>query len=147
MRAAIAFYGWMGTGIAILLAFAGGAFAFTRRSARAFRHAPGRARADGAAAGRVADRDPDHARHLPVAAVGIAALLRAWCRRDFLFGTHWSPQVIDPNHPGKSLGAVPLFWGTFFIGAVIAMLVAIPFGLMSAIYLTQYAAPTRAQAG
>ncbi|OWK33936.1 phosphate ABC transporter permease subunit PstC [Sphingomonas dokdonensis] len=58
---------------------------------------------------------------------------------DFLFGTHWSPQVIDPRDPGANLGAVPLFWGTFFIGAVIAMLVAIPFGLMSAIYLTQYA--------
>jgi phosphate transport system permease protein len=58
---------------------------------------------------------------------------------EFLFGTHWSPQVIDARHPGATLGAVPLFWGTFFIGAVIAMLVAIPFGLMSAIYLTQYA--------
>lgn len=60
---------------------------------------------------------------------------------EFLFGTHWSPQVIDPRDPGASLGAVPLFWGTFFIGAVIAMIVAIPFGLMSAIYLTQYARP------
>ncbi len=59
---------------------------------------------------------------------------------DFLFGTHWAPQVIDPADPGAALGAVPLFWGTFFIGAVIAMLVALPFGLMSAIYLTQYAA-------
>ncbi|CAM3021052.1 MULTISPECIES: phosphate ABC transporter permease subunit PstC [Sphingomonas] len=60
---------------------------------------------------------------------------------DFLFGTHWSPQSIDPRDPGASLGAVPLFWGTFFIGAIIAMAVAIPFGLMSAVYLTQYAAP------
>ena len=60
---------------------------------------------------------------------------------DFLFGTYWSPQVIDDANPGASLGAVPLFWGTFFIGAVIAMLVAIPFGLMSAVYLTQYAGP------
>ena len=60
---------------------------------------------------------------------------------DFLFGTHWAPQVIDPAHPGRALGAVPLFWGTFFIGAVIAMLVAIPFGLMSAVYLSQYASP------
>ncbi|WP_242146835.1 phosphate ABC transporter permease subunit PstC [Sphingomonas sp. BAUL-RG-20F-R05-02] len=60
---------------------------------------------------------------------------------DFLFGTHWSPQVVDPRDPGASLGAVPLFWGTFFIGAVIAMIVAIPLGLMSAIYLTQYATP------
>ena len=58
---------------------------------------------------------------------------------DFLFGTDWSPQVIDPRDPGATLGAVPLFWGTFFIGAVIAMAIAIPLGLMSAIYLTQYA--------
>jgi len=36
-------------------------------------------------------------------------------------------------------GAIPLFWGTLFIGAIIAMAVAIPLGLMSAIYLTQYA--------
>lgn len=61
---------------------------------------------------------------------------------DFLTGTHWSPQVIDSRDPGAALGAVPLFWGTFFIGAVIAMAVAIPFGLMSAIYLTQYAGAT-----
>jgi phosphate transport system permease protein len=61
---------------------------------------------------------------------------------EFLFGTHWSPQVIDARDPGASLGAVPLFWGTFFIGAVIAMLVAVPLGLMSAIYLTQYAHAT-----
>ena len=60
---------------------------------------------------------------------------------EFLTGTHWSPQVIDPAAPGASLGALPLFWGTFFIGAVIAMAVAVPLGLMSAIYLTQYAAP------
>ena len=40
---------------------------------------------------------------------------------------------------GKTYGAVPLFWGTIFIGAIIAMMVAIPLGLMSAIYLTQYA--------
>ncbi|MEG8039501.1 phosphate ABC transporter permease subunit PstC [Sphingomonas sp. LR60] len=61
---------------------------------------------------------------------------------DFLFGTHWSPQVIDARDPGAALGAVPLFWGTFFIGAVIAMAVAVPLGLMSAIYLTQYARQT-----
>ena len=34
---------------------------------------------------------------------------------------------------------MPLFWGTIFIGAIIAMLVAVPLGLMAAIYLTQYA--------
>ena len=60
---------------------------------------------------------------------------------DFLFGTSWTPDTMASatSDMGKDLGAVPLFWGTFFIGAIIAMIVAIPFGLMSAIYLTQYA--------
>ncbi len=60
---------------------------------------------------------------------------------DFLFGTHWSPDPLatPTADTGKTYGAIPLFWGTLFIGAIIAMIVAIPFGLMSAIYLTQYA--------
>lgn len=60
---------------------------------------------------------------------------------DFLFGTHWSPDPLATPGPetGKTYGAIPLFWGTLFIGAIIAMVVAIPLGLMSAIYLTQYA--------
>jgi phosphate transport system permease protein len=62
---------------------------------------------------------------------------------DFLFGTHWGPDpMANPDNPdGSRYGAVPLFWGTLFIGAIIAMIVAIPLGLMSAIYLTQYADP------
>ena len=63
---------------------------------------------------------------------------------EFLFGTQWSPQMaIRADQAGSSgaFGSVPLFWGTFFIGAIIAMIVAIPLGLMSAIYLTQYAHP------
>jgi phosphate transport system permease protein len=63
---------------------------------------------------------------------------------EFLFGTNWSPQTaIRADQVGSSgaFGAVPLFWGTIFIGAIIAMIVAIPLGLMSAIYLTQYARP------
>jgi phosphate transport system permease protein len=62
---------------------------------------------------------------------------------DFLFGIKWgpdtmgSPDAVDPSR----YGALPLFWGTLFIGAIIAMFVAIPIGLMSAIYLTQYADP------
>ena len=55
---------------------------------------------------------------------------------EFLFGTRWSPT----GNPG-TFGSVPLFWGTAFIGAIIAMIVAIPLGLMSAIFLTQYAPP------
>jgi len=63
---------------------------------------------------------------------------------EFLFGLEWSPQTaIRADQVGSSgaFGAVPLFWGTIFIGAIIAMIVAIPLGLMCAIYLTQYAKP------
>ncbi|WP_066527798.1 phosphate ABC transporter permease subunit PstC [Erythrobacter sp. CCH5-A1] len=62
---------------------------------------------------------------------------------DFLFGLKWGPDTLaapDAVDPSR-YGAVPLFWGTIFIGAIIAMVVAIPLGLMSAIYLTQYADP------
>ena len=61
---------------------------------------------------------------------------------EFLFGTTWSPQMaIRADQAGSSgaFGSIPLFWGTAFIGAIIAMIVAIPLGLMSAIFLTQYA--------
>ena len=61
---------------------------------------------------------------------------------EFLFGTVWSPQTaLRADQAGSSgaFGSIPLFWGTAFIGAIIAMIVAIPLGLMSAIFLTQYA--------
>ncbi|MBA3666605.1 MAG: phosphate ABC transporter permease subunit PstC [Sphingomonas sp.] len=61
---------------------------------------------------------------------------------EFLFGTEWSPQTaLRADQAGSSgaFGSIPLFWGTAFIGAIIAMIVAIPLGLMSAIFLTQYA--------
>lgn len=63
---------------------------------------------------------------------------------EFLLGTHWGPDpMATPGaNLGEDYGAIPLFWGTIFIGAIIAMLVAIPLGLMSAIYLTQYASAT-----
>ena len=60
---------------------------------------------------------------------------------EFLFGTHWSPQMsIREGQVGSSgsFGAVPVFTGTLLI-SLIAMLVAGPIGLFSAIYLSQYA--------
>ncbi|MEW6520659.1 MAG: phosphate ABC transporter permease subunit PstC [Thermodesulfobacteriota bacterium] len=60
---------------------------------------------------------------------------------DFLFGLSWSPQTaIRSDQVGSSgaFGAVPVFAGTALI-ALIAMLVAVPIGLMSAIYLSEYA--------
>jgi len=64
---------------------------------------------------------------------------------EFVFGTSWSPQMaLRADQAGSSgtFGSVPLFWGTIFIGAIIAMIVAIPLGLMCAIFLTQYAHQT-----
>ncbi len=60
---------------------------------------------------------------------------------EFLFGLKWSPQTaIRADQVGSSgtFGAVPLFVGTLLI-SFIAMLVAVPIGLMSAIYLSEYA--------
>jgi phosphate transport system permease protein len=60
---------------------------------------------------------------------------------DFLFGLEWSPQTaIRADQVGSSgqFGAVPLFAGTLLISGL-AMLVAVPVGLMSAIYLSEYA--------
>lgn len=59
----------------------------------------------------------------------------------FLFGTQWSPQVaIRADQVGQSgsFGAIPLFLGTFMI-MIIAMCVAVPIGLGSAVYLSEYA--------
>ncbi len=60
---------------------------------------------------------------------------------DFLFGLEWSPQMaIREDQVGSSgaFGAIPVFAGTLMISAI-AMLVAVPIGLMSAIYLSEYA--------
>ena len=62
---------------------------------------------------------------------------------EFLFGTTWSPQTaIRADQVGSSgaFGAIPLFTGTLLI-SFIAMLVAVPIGLLSAIYLSEYAGP------
>ncbi|HSS64858.1 MAG TPA: phosphate ABC transporter permease subunit PstC [Gammaproteobacteria bacterium] len=62
---------------------------------------------------------------------------------EFLFGLEWSPQTaIREDQVGSSgaFGAIPLFAGTLMI-SFIAMLVAAPIGLFSAVYLAEYAAP------
>jgi len=63
--------------------------------------------------------------------------------QDFILGLTWSPQTaIRADQVGSSgaFGAVPIFVGTTLI-ALIAMAVAIPIGLLSAIYLSEYAHP------
>ena len=60
---------------------------------------------------------------------------------EFLFGLEWSPQTAIRNDQvaaAGSFGAVPLLAGTLLVAAL-AMAIAVPVGLMTAIYLTQYA--------
>ncbi len=54
--------------------------------------------------------------------------------KDFLFSLTWNPQF----RGGSDLGIWPLLWGTLYISFV-ALLFAVPVGLMSAIYLSEYA--------
>jgi len=62
---------------------------------------------------------------------------------DFLFGFSWSPQTAlraDQVGASGAFGAIPVFAGTLLI-TVIAMAVAVPIGLMAAIYMAEYASP------
>jgi phosphate transport system permease protein len=62
---------------------------------------------------------------------------------EFLFGLHWSPQTAlrsDQIGASGAFGAVPIFAGTLLI-TVIAMAVSIPIGLLSAVYMAEYASP------
>ncbi|MFW2350688.1 phosphate ABC transporter permease subunit PstC [Qipengyuania sp.] len=142
-REALSHYNVIGIVVALLIAFLGGTFAFLRLK-------------------------PDFAARTRVERIVMAILLGASLVAilttigifaslvfetvrffgmvsplDFLFGTHWGPDPMAnaANPDASRYGAIPLFWGTLFIGAIIAMVVAIPLGLMSAIYLTQYANP------
>lgn len=139
------FYGVIGIVATILLAFAGGAFAFLR------------VRPDFRARNRV-ERVVMWVLLIAsliaiLTTIGIVASLLFETIRffdrispiEFIFGTHWSPQSTTFSDDPGSFGAIPLFWGTILIGAIIAMIVAIPLGLMSAVYLTQYA-PARVRA-
>ncbi|MCL6251179.1 phosphate ABC transporter permease subunit PstC [Altererythrobacter sp. KTW20L] len=140
-REATALYGWIGVVVALVLGLAGGAWAFTRL------------KPDFGARSRVEKGVLSVLFVASLVAIlttlGIFLTLVFETVRffgmvspiDFLFGTHWGPDPMSMNPDGDRYGAIPLFWGTIFIGAIIAMIVAIPLGLMSAIYLSQYAHP------
>lgn len=61
---------------------------------------------------------------------------------DFIFGTHWSPQFegIGTDSSKGAFGVLPLLVGTLVIVGV-ALAVAIPFGVFSAIYFAEFASP------
>jgi phosphate transport system permease protein len=140
-RAAMARYDAIGLAVAVMIAFATGAYAWLRL------------KPDFAARTRV-----ERAVMVILILASLVAILttlgifvslvfetlRFFAKVDpisFLFGSFWAPDPMssaDSPDPSR-YGAVPLFWGTLYIGAIIAMIVAIPLGLMSAIYLTQYA--------
>jgi phosphate transport system permease protein len=77
----------------------------------------------------------------------VSLLYEAWAffqlvpPQDFFFGLRWEPQIaIRPDQiaGAGAFGAVPVFLGTLVI-ATIAMLIAVPIGLVTAIYLVEYA--------
>jgi len=140
-REALSRFGTIGIAITLLLGFVGGAFAYLRL-------APGftaRTRVERSVMGLLLATSLIAI----LTTFGIVASLVFETARffqmvnpaDFLLGTHWAPDPMATPGPdvGDRYGAIPLFWGTIVIGAIIAMVVAIPLGLMSAIYLTQYA--------
>jgi phosphate transport system permease protein len=60
--------------------------------------------------------------------------------QDFLFGLTWNPQAAMHTEQGvssPSFGMIPVFLGTILI-TLIAIFIAVPIGIMSAIYLTFY---------
>ncbi len=58
----------------------------------------------------------------------------------FLFGSTWLPGISDQDI-GDNFGALPLFWGTFFV-TIIAFSFVLPLGIMASIYLSEYAKTT-----
>ncbi|TPP09721.1 phosphate ABC transporter permease subunit PstC [Rhizobium glycinendophyticum] len=56
--------------------------------------------------------------------------------QDFFFSTVWNPQF----RGGSDLGILPLLWGTFYV-SLISLIIAVPIGLMIAVFLSEYAGP------
>jgi phosphate transport system permease protein len=72
---------------------------------------------------------------IAVLVVETVAFLREVPVAEFLFGTVWTPLFYDSH-----FGVLPLLGGTLLTSAI-AMLVALPAGLLTAIYLSEYARP------
>jgi phosphate transport system permease protein len=70
---------------------------------------------------------------IAILAIETFAFLREVPIAEFLFGTEWTPLFSTPR-----FGVLPLVVGTVLV-SLIAMLVALPMGLLSAIYLSEYA--------
>jgi len=64
---------------------------------------------------------------------------RLYPASEFFFLLEWAPSF-SGRGGSSSLGVLPLLWGTFYI-SLVALAVAVPIGLLSAIYLSEYASP------
>lgn len=62
---------------------------------------------------------------------------QAFPASDFFFGTRWEPSF-SGRGGASDLGFLPLIWGTLYI-SIISLVVAVPLGLFSAIFLSEYA--------
>ena len=62
---------------------------------------------------------------------------RLYPAQNFFFNFTWNPQF----RGGSDLGIIPLLWGTLYVSFT-ALAVAVPIGLLSAIYLAEYASST-----
>ena len=63
---------------------------------------------------------------------------------DFFLGTVWDPRFSAAGRAGGAegqFGLLPLLWGTAYI-SIVALAVAVPVGLFSAIYMSEYASRT-----
>lgn len=140
-RAALTRYDMIGLAVTLVLAFLGGAWSFLQVKPQF----AARTRVERAVMGTLLLASL--VAILTTLGILVSLVVETWrffgmvSPVDFLFGSHWGPDPMSAAADPSRYGALPLFWGTIYIGAVIAMVVAIPLGLMSAIYLTQYADP------
>ncbi|MEZ5938167.1 MAG: phosphate ABC transporter permease subunit PstC [Hyphomonadaceae bacterium] len=133
----------IGVGLAVVLALGGGVFALARQSAAL------RARNKVEAAIEIILLACSGVAIATTAGIILSLIFETLRFFDevspleFFFGLKWSAQTsIRPDQIGASgaFGAVPLIFGSVMI-TFIAMLVAGPVGLFSAIYLSEYASP------
>jgi len=57
---------------------------------------------------------------------------------EFITGTHWAPDDATEGNTEGMFGSIPIFAGTFMV-TIIAMMVAVPIGVLSAVYMSEYA--------
>lgn len=133
---------WLMTGIAAALAILGFLFAFSRIRAdfRARNVVESVVKASLIAASTVAI--------LTTAGIVMSVLIesvhffKSVNILNFLFGTVWDPRFAGAGDVAAQgqFGLLPLLWGTLFISAI-ALVTAVPLGLFSAIYMSEYAHP------